>query len=113
MVFDETADPLLVAWRLAKFFAHESCGKCTPCREGTGWLEKVLYRMAHGLGRPEDLDLLLDVGSGISPGVMPAPFTQTTICPLGPSTMSAVASLDKCFRDEIDERTRRRRRAIR
>ena len=50
MVFDETTDPLLVAWRLAKFFAHESCGKCTPCREGTGWIEKVLYRMSHGLG---------------------------------------------------------------
>ena len=45
MVFDETVDPLLVAWRLAKFFAHESCGKCTPCREGSGWIEKVLYRM--------------------------------------------------------------------
>src|SRR5262249_13850533 len=50
MVFDETVDPLLVAWRLAKFFSHESCGKCTPCREGTGWIEKVLYRMSHGLG---------------------------------------------------------------
>ena len=46
MVFDETTDPLLVAWRLAKFYSHESCGKCTPCREGTGWIEKVLYRMA-------------------------------------------------------------------
>ena len=52
MVFDEDVDPLLVAWRIAKFFAHESCGKCTPCREGTGWLEKVLYRMAHGLRPP-------------------------------------------------------------
>ncbi|TMK55590.1 MAG: NADH-quinone oxidoreductase subunit NuoF, partial [Actinobacteria bacterium] len=62
MVFDETVDPLLVAWRLLKFFAHESCGKCTPCREGSGWLAKVLYRMAHGLGRPEDLDLMLDFG---------------------------------------------------
>ena len=61
MVFDETVDPLLVAWRIAKFFAHESCGKCTPCREGSGWVEKVLYRMAHGYGRPEDLDLLLGV----------------------------------------------------
>ena len=45
MVYDEDVDPLLVAWRIAKFFAHESCGKCTPCREGSGWLEKVLYRM--------------------------------------------------------------------
>ena len=53
MVFDETVDPVLVAWRLAKFFAHESCGKCTPCREGSGWIEKVLYRMAHGSGGPK------------------------------------------------------------
>ena len=67
MVFDDTTDPVLVAWRLAKFFAHESCGKCTPCREGTGWIEKVLYRMSHGLGRPDDLDLLFDVGDDISP----------------------------------------------
>jgi NADH-quinone oxidoreductase subunit F len=101
MVFDETTDPTLVAWRLAKFFAHESCGKCTPCREGTGWLEKVLYRISHGLGRSSDLDLLVDVGDGISPGVVNAPFTQTTICPLGPSAVSAVASLDKYFRDEV------------
>jgi NADH-quinone oxidoreductase subunit F len=104
MVFDETTDPLRVAWRLAKFYSHESCGKCTPCREGTGWIEKVLYRMANGLGRPEDLDLLLDVGAGISPNVATAPFTQTTLCPLGPSVVSAVASLDKYFRDEISAR---------
>ncbi len=100
MVYDETTSPALVAWRLAKFFAHESCGKCTPCREGTGWLEKVLYRLSHGLGRPEDLDLLLDVGDNISPGLN-APFSQTTICPLGPSAVSAVVSLNKYFRDEV------------
>ena len=58
--YDGTVDPLLVAWRIAKFFAHQSCGKCTPCREGSGWLEKVLYRMSHGYGRPEDPDLILD-----------------------------------------------------
>jgi NADH-quinone oxidoreductase subunit F len=100
MVYDETTNPALVAWRLAKFFAHESCGKCTPCREGTGWIEKVLYRLAHGLGRPQDLDLLLDVGDNISPGLN-APFSQTTICPLGPSAVSAVVSLNKYFRDEV------------
>ncbi len=103
MVYDETVDPVLVAWRLAKFFAHESCGKCTPCREGAGWIEKVLYRMSHGLGRPEDLDLLFDVGDNISPGVMNAPFVQTTICPLGPSTVSCIASLHKFFRAEIEQ----------
>ena len=100
MVYDETVDPALVAWRLVKFFAHESCGKCTPCREGAGWMEKVLYRISHGLGRPQDLDLLLDVGDNISPG-LDAPFSQTTICPLGPSAVSAVVSLDKFFRDEV------------
>ena len=100
MVFDETVDPLLVAWRIAKFFAHESCGKCTPCREGTGWIEKVLYRIWNGYGRPGDLDLLLDVGDNISPGLN-APFSQTTICPLGPSAVSAVVSLNKFFRDDV------------
>jgi NADH-quinone oxidoreductase subunit F len=103
MVFDDTTDPLVVAWRLAKFFAHESCGKCTPCREGSGWIAKVLYRMAHGQGRREDLDLLLSFGNNIVPGLN-APFAQTTICALGPSTMSPVVSLNRWFRDEILER---------
>ena len=103
MVFDETTDPVLVAWRLAKFFAHESCGKCTPCREGSGWIEKVLYRIVHGLGRPGDLDLLLDFGDNIVPGLQ-APFAQTTICALGPSIMSPVVSLDRWFRPEIEAR---------
>jgi NADH-quinone oxidoreductase subunit F len=102
-VFDEDTDPLLVSWRLAKFYAHESCGKCTPCREGSGWIEKVLYRMLHGHGRPEDLDLLLSFGNNIVPGLN-APFAQTTICALGPSVMSHVVSLDRWFRDEIVER---------
>ena len=102
MVYDEDTDPLLVAWRLAKFYAHESCGKCTPCREGTTWIEKILYRMSHGQGRAQDMDMLLDVGAGISPDVMRAPFTQTTICPLGPSPVSAIASLQKYFRAEVE-----------
>ena len=106
MVFDETVDPLLISWRLAKFYAHESCGKCTPCREGSGWIDKVLYRMAHGLGRPDDLDLLLDFGNNIVPGLN-APFAQTTICALGPSTMSHVVSLERWFGAEIRDRLQR------
>ena len=106
MVFDETVDPLQVSWRIAKFFAHESCGKCTPCREGAGWIEKVLYRMANRQGRPEDLDLLLDFGNSIVPGLN-APFAQTTICALGPSTMSHVVSLDRWFGAEIRTRLER------
>ncbi len=102
MVFDEDTNPALVAWRLLKFFAHESCGKCTPCREGSTWLEKVLFRISHGLGRPQDLDMMLSFGSTIVPGLN-APFSQTTICAMGPSTMSAVVSLDRFFREEILE----------
>lgn len=102
MVFDEDVNPALVAWRLLKFFAHESCGKCTPCREGSMWLERVLFRISHGLGRPQDLDTMLSFGSTIVPGLN-APFAQTTICAMGPSTMSAVVSLDRFFREEIIE----------
>jgi len=100
MVFDDTTDPLLVGWRLTKFFAHESCGKCTPCREGSAWIEKICYRISHGYGRPDDFDLLLDVADTVCPGLN-APFSQTTICPLGPSPVSTVASLNKFFRDEV------------
>ncbi len=102
MVFDEDTNPALVVWRLLKFFAHESCGKCTPCREGSIWLERVLFRISHGLGRPQDLDLMLSFGATIVPGLN-APFSQTTICAMGPSTMSAVVSLDRFFREEILE----------
>jgi len=105
MVYDETTCPVRVAWRLAKFFSHESCGKCTPCREGTGWIMRVLHRVEVGQGRKDDLDLLLDVGDNISPGLN-APFSQTTICPLGPSAVSAVVSLDKYFRSEVEDHVR-------
>jgi NADH-quinone oxidoreductase subunit F len=101
MVFDETTDPVAVAWRLAKFYAHESCGKCTPCREGTGWVEKILYRIMVGEGAAADFEMLCDVADNISPNFMNAPFNQTTICPLGPSVASPVASLNKHFRAEI------------
>ncbi len=103
MVFDETVDPVVVAWRIAKFFAHESCGKCTPCREGTGWIEKVLYRMAHGEGRPEDFDLLLSFGNNLAPGLSWPPG-MTTICQLGPSAVSPAVSLNWYFREEIEAR---------
>ena len=106
MVFDETVDPLLVSWRIAKFFAHESCGKCTPCREGSGWIEKVLYRMVNGQGRPEDLDLLLNFGNNIAPGLSWPPG-QTTICALGSQHRCATVSLRNYFADEIHERMRR------
>ncbi len=101
VVMDETTDIVKAAWRVVRFFARESCGKCTPCREGTTWLERILARILEGSGRPEDLDLLLDVSDNISPGILWPP-RQTTICPLGPSAVSPIASAIHRFRDEFD-----------
>jgi NADH-quinone oxidoreductase subunit F len=101
VVMDETTDVVKACWRLVRFFARESCGKCTPCREGTTWLERILARIIDGHGRPEDLDLLLDVSDNISPGIAWPP-RQTTICPLGPSAVSPIASAIQRFRPEFE-----------
>jgi NADH-quinone oxidoreductase subunit F len=101
VVMDETTDMVKAALRVVRFFARESCGKCTPCREGTSWLEKILERILDGHGRRSDLDLLLDVCDNISPGIAWPP-KQTTICPLGPSAVSPIASAVTRFRDEFE-----------
>jgi NADH-quinone oxidoreductase subunit F len=100
VVMDDTTDAVKACWRVVRFFARESCGKCTPCREGTSWLEKVLRRILDGEGRPDDVALLLDVCDNISPGISWPP-KQTTICPLGPSAVSPIASAVVRFRDEF------------
>jgi NADH-quinone oxidoreductase subunit F len=100
VVMDDTTDAVKACWRVVRFFARESCGKCTPCREGTSWLEKVLRRILDGHGRPEDIGLLLDVCDNISPGIAWPP-RQTTICPLGPSAVSPIASAVVRFKDEF------------
>jgi NADH-quinone oxidoreductase subunit F len=100
VVMDETTDAVKAAWRVVRFFARESCGKCTPCREGTSWLEKILRRMLDGQGRPSDVDKLLDICDNISPQITWPP-KQTTICPLGPSAVSPIASAVLRFRDEF------------
>ena len=74
VVLDDQCDIPKAVWRIMKFFAHESCGQCTPCREGTGWLEKVSRRVADGTGKPGDLDLLASISHGIA---------GNTICALG------------------------------
>ena len=102
VVMDETTDMVRATWRLVKFFAKESCGKCSPCREGTNWLEKIYKRILDGHGRPEDIDLLLDVADNISPGLTWPP-KQTTICPLGPSAAAgALPGSVKRFRGEYE-----------
>jgi NADH-quinone oxidoreductase subunit F len=103
IVMDESTDIVRACHRVVRFFAEESCGKCTPCREGTAWLAKILQRIVDGYGRPSDLDLLLDVSDNISPGVTWPP-KQTTICPLGPSAVSPIASALTRFRAEFEAR---------
>jgi len=100
IVMDETTNVVAAALSIVRFFAHESCGQCTPCREGTSWMEAVLKRILSGAGRQVDLDLLLDVSDNISPGLTWPP-AQTTICPLGPSAVSPITSIARYFRDEV------------
>ena len=120
IVMDETTDAVRACHRMVRFFARESCGKCSPCREGTGWAEKVLLRILDGHGRPADIDLLLDVGDNISPGpypvasfsaenleAVPFPPLQTTICPLGPSAVAPIVSTIRRFRHEFEARITR------
>ncbi len=100
VVMDETDCMVRAAWRITRFFSRESCGQCTPCREGSGWIERAMYRLEHGGGRMEDIDLLLDLCDNISPGLLWPP-QQTTICVLGPSIPSSVNSAITMFRDEF------------
>ncbi len=121
VVMDHTTDAVRACLRLVRFFARESCGKCTPCREGTTWEEKILQRILDGHGRPSDLDLLLDVADNISPGpypvaadpsqgleAVPFPPRQTTICPLGPSSVAPITSAIRRFRGEFEALITRR-----
>ena len=101
VVMDSTTDIPRACHNLVRFFARESCGKCTPCREGTSWLEVILERILAGRGRPGDLDLLTDVCDNISPG-LDWPPRMTTICPLGPSAASPIVSALRDFRGEFE-----------
>lgn len=93
IVMDETTCMVNALARLSHFYYEESCGQCTPCREGTGWLAKVLHRIEHGEGRPEDLDLLDNVADRIS---------GRTICALGDAAAMPVKSFLKHFREEFE-----------
>ncbi|MEI7724298.1 MAG: NADH-quinone oxidoreductase subunit NuoF [Bacteroidota bacterium] len=94
IVFDEDACIVRNTWNLAHFYRHESCGQCSPCREGTGWMEKVLYRIEHGQGKMSDIDLLVRVAKNIE---------GNTICPLGDAAAWPVASAIRHFRHEFEE----------
>jgi NADH-quinone oxidoreductase subunit F len=100
IVFDETTNIAEVLYNSCRFFAHESCGQCTPCREGTGWMMKITDRIRRGKGRKEDLDILIEVGSNI--GIMPG----TTICGLADGAGWTVKNALTKFRAEFEELVR-------
>jgi NADH-quinone oxidoreductase subunit F len=89
---DETTCMVRALLRLSYFYYEESCGQCTPCREGTGWLYRVIHRIEHGQGRPEDLDLLNSVADNIQ---------GRTICALGDAAAMPVRAFIKHYRDEF------------
>ena len=92
IVMDETTCMVKALARMSHFYFEESCGQCTPCREGTGWLARVLHRIEHGEGRQEDLDQLMDVAIKIE---------GRTICALGEAAAMPVKSFLTHFRDEF------------
>jgi NADH-quinone oxidoreductase subunit F len=93
IIMDETTSMVQVLARIAHFYHEESCGQCTPCREGTGWMAKVLHRILHGHGRVEDLNLLDNMASKIM---------GRTICALGDAAAMPVISFIKHFRPEFE-----------
>ena len=93
IVMDDTTCMVKTLTRLAHFYYDESCGQCTPCREGTGWLYRMLQRILDGNGKKEDLDLLLSVGEKIM---------GNTICALGDAAATPVESFIKHFREEFE-----------
>jgi NADH-quinone oxidoreductase subunit F len=100
MVLDDTVCVVQSTYIITEFFHEESCGQCSPCREGTGWMEKILHRIEYGEGRPGDIDLLLRMGENI--------FGRT-ICPLGDASVWPVESTINKFREEFEYHIREKR----
>ena len=93
IVFDEDQCIVRNTWNFSRFYAHESCGQCSPCREGTGWMEKVLHRLEYGHGNMRDIDLLEEINKKIE---------GNTICPLGDAAAWPVAAAIRHFREEFE-----------
>jgi NADH-quinone oxidoreductase subunit F len=93
IVYDEDQCIVRNTWNFTRFYNHESCGQCSPCREGTGWMLKVLHKLEHGLGSMEDIDLLWDIQRRIE---------GNTICPLGDAAAWPVAAAIRHFREEFE-----------
>jgi NADH-quinone oxidoreductase subunit F len=98
VVMNEDTDMVELLWRITHFFHHESCGQCTPCRDGTGWLEKVMIKIKNGEGEVKDLDLLLDVTTMME---------GRTICALADAAAWPVRHTINRFRDEFEARCKK------
>ena len=98
VVMDETTDMVKVALRIMRFYQHESCGWCIPCREGTMWLKKLLERMDHGMGSSQDITLV---------GELARNMLGRTFCPLGDAAAMPTISLVEKFRDEFEKKLSR------
>ncbi|MBL0143084.1 MAG: NADH-quinone oxidoreductase subunit NuoF [Betaproteobacteria bacterium] len=104
IVMDDSTCMVKAAERLAYFYFEESCGQCTPCREGTGWLYRIIHRIENGRGRPEDLDLLLNLADNIQ---------GRTICALGDAAAMPVRAFVKQFRAEFEHHIEHKRCLVR
>jgi NADH-quinone oxidoreductase subunit F len=100
IVMDQSTDIIKAIWRLSKFYKHESCGQCTPCREGTGWMMRVMDRLVTGEAEVEEIDMLLDVTKQVE---------GHTICALGDAAAWPIQGLIRHFRDEIEDRIKAKR----
>jgi NADH-quinone oxidoreductase subunit F len=94
----DKTDLVVMLRNIVRFFAHESCGQCTPCREGTAWMHKMLNRIVAGYGKPQDFDLLMEIG--LSMGSMPG----TTICGLADGANWAVRTFLQKFPEDFKAR---------
>ena len=103
IVMDQSTDIIKAIWRLSKFYKHESCGQCTPCREGTGWMMRVMDRLVKGEADPAEIDMLLDVTKQVE---------GHTICALGDAAAWPIQGLIRHFRDEIEDRIAGKRAAV-
>jgi NADH-quinone oxidoreductase subunit F len=103
IVMDKSTDIVYAIARLARFYWHESCGQCTPCREGTGWMYRIMQRMVRGEAEVEEIDMLLDIGSEIE---------GHTICAHGDASAWPIQGLIKHFRPEMERRIREYRQKI-
>lgn len=95
IVMDKSTDIVKAIWRLSKFYKHESCGQCTPCREGTGWMMRVMERLVRGEAELEEIDMLFDVTKQVE---------GHTICALGDAAAWPIQGLIRNFREEIEDR---------